>query len=401
MNVLFLTIAFPQSFEHRNIHSDLMEEFAANGHHVYVVCSRERRNGGKSEIEESLGIKVLRLKTLNITRTRNWIEKGISMILLPSIMIRGIKKFFPGIHFDLVLYSTPPITYNTVIKYLKQKYHSIAYLLLKDITPQNAVDLGLLRHGSYLWKYFRIKEKQLYSISDFIGCMSPANIKFLLENNQDIPPGKVEICANSMRIRERILSMPIEKIRSKYNIPRNKVVILYGGNLGKPQGIWFLLDVLKANNKNPRIYFLIIGSGTEYEIIKNSIRDNNYSNVSLMDYIPKKEYDEILRAADIGLLFLDKRFTIPNFPTRVLDYLEHNLPVLAATDSATDIGEIIEINKCGYGVLHGDLDSFQSRLNSLIADVDLRNQMGTNARLLFEREYSTGKAYSTIMAHSK
>jgi glycosyltransferase involved in cell wall biosynthesis len=376
-----------------------MEEFSANGHNVFVVCSRERRYGKKSELEESQGIKVLRLKTLNITRTRNWIEKGLSMILLPSIMIQGINKFLPDIHFDLVLYSTPPITYNKIIKYLKHKYHSTAYLLLKDITPQNAVDMALLHKGSILWRYFRRKEKQLYAISDFIGCMSPANIKFLLSHNHHLPPEKIEICANSMRLRERNVTTSIKKIKSKYEIPSNKVVVLYGGNLGKPQGIGFLLEILKVNHDNSKIFFLIIGSGTEYEIIKNNIENNNYSNVSLKEYIPKKEYDEILQIADIGLLFLDKRFTIPNFPTRILDYMEFKLPIIAATDSNTDIGSIIEFNKCGFGVLHGDISSFQNRLQILLSDDSLRNQMGNNARALFEKEYTTFKAYQTIINH--
>ena len=399
MNVLFLTIAFPQSFDHRNIHSDLMEEFSVNGHKVFVVCSRERRHGKKSELEESGEIKVLRLKTLNITSTTNWIEKGLSMVLLPYIMIRGIKKFFPFIQYDLVLYSTPPITYNKVIKYLNRKYNSISYLLLKDITPQNAVDLGVIKKGSLIWKYFRREEKQLYALSDFIGCMSPANVNYLLNNNPQIPPAKVEICANSMRIRELDILSDKDSLKTKYGIPINKTVILYGGNLGKPQGISFLLDVLKANQGNQNIYFVIIGNGTEYNVIKENIKYNDYSNVGIQDFIPKKGYNEILQISDIGLLFLDKRFTFPNFPTRILDYMEFRLPTIAATDSVTDIGSIIESNKCGFGVLHGDIVSFQTRLQTLLADEALRKQMGYNSRALFEKDYTTFKAYQTIYKH--
>ena len=149
MNILFITIAYPKTPESRNIYSDLMEEFVANGHNVTVVCSLERRYGENSKMEEINGIRVLWLKFLNITKTKNWLEKGLSMIFLPYIMIRGIKKFIPDKHFDLLLYSTPPITYSETIKYIKTKYHSITYLLLKDITPQNAVDMGLLKKNSF------------------------------------------------------------------------------------------------------------------------------------------------------------------------------------------------------------------------------------------------------------
>lgn len=396
MNILFITIAYPKSPESRNIYSDLMEEFVLNGHNVTVVCSLERRYGENSRIEVVNGISILWLKALNITQTKNWIEKGLSMILLPYLMIRGIKKFFHEKHFDLLLFSTPPITYSKTIKYIKNKYHSIAYLLLKDITPQNAVDMGLIKKNSFLWKYFRHKEKQLYEISDFIGCMSPANIQFLLKDNPQISPEKVNICANSMRIRE-VVKINKELIRNEFDIPTDRIVLLYGGNLGKPQGINFLLEILQENRNNANIFFLIIGHGTEYPAIKNNIDKNKYTNVKLINYLPKNKYNAILQIADIGLVLLDKKFTIPNFPGRVLDYMEFNVPIIAATDTTTDVGLILEKNNCGFGVLHGDLDSFQECLDILLSDTGLRKKMGFNARSLFEREYSTEKAYSTIL----
>jgi aspartate 1-decarboxylase len=54
--------------------------------------------------------------------------------------------------------------------------------MLKDIFPQNAVDLGMIKTTgikSLLYKYFRRKEKGLYFISDRIGCMSQANVDYV------------------------------------------------------------------------------------------------------------------------------------------------------------------------------------------------------------------------------
>lgn len=55
------------------------------------------------------------------------------------------------------------------------------YFLLKDIFPQNAVDLGFLSKAGLkrsIYKYFRKKEIELYKISDYIGCMSNTNYIF-------------------------------------------------------------------------------------------------------------------------------------------------------------------------------------------------------------------------------
>lgn len=40
----------------------------------------------------------------------------------------------------------------------------------------------------------------MYRISDWIGCMSPANVKYVMEHNKEITPSKVEICPNSYEV---------------------------------------------------------------------------------------------------------------------------------------------------------------------------------------------------------
>ena len=86
---------------------------------------------------------ILRLKIGNIQKV-NSIEKGISTILIEPLFINGIKKYFSNVRFDLVLYATPPITFAKVIKFIKKRDRAKSYLMLKDIFPQNSLDLGML-----------------------------------------------------------------------------------------------------------------------------------------------------------------------------------------------------------------------------------------------------------------
>ena len=88
--------------------------------------------------------------------------------MLETQYISAIKKYFSNIKFDLILYSTPPVTLVRPIKFIKKRDNAKTYLLLKDIFPQNAVDMGILgRKGikGLLYKYFRKKEKMLYALS--------------------------------------------------------------------------------------------------------------------------------------------------------------------------------------------------------------------------------------------
>lgn len=95
-----------------------------------------------------------------------------------------------------------PITLNLPVQYSKKKFNAKTYLMLKDIFPQNAVDLQMFKKSSLIYKYFRHKEKQLYNLSDKIGCMSQGNIDYLLRHNKFISKDKVEIFYNSIHIEE-------------------------------------------------------------------------------------------------------------------------------------------------------------------------------------------------------
>ena len=92
---------------------------------------------------------------------------------------------------------------------------------------------------------------------------------------------------------------------------------MYGGTLGKPQGIDFLIRCLQSQSDNLNIYFLIVGDGTEYHKIESFLIKSSQSNVKLLRQLPKEDYDSLVGACDVGMIFLDYRFTIPNFPSRV------------------------------------------------------------------------------------
>lgn len=400
MNILFLTISHITDLNASGIYTDLMREFRDKGHEVYIVSPIERKYKSHTFLKKEDGITLLKVKTFNLQKT-NFIEKGIGTLAIEYQFYSAIKKYFPDIDFDLVLYSTPPITFTKVVKNIKKRYQAQSYLLLKDIFPQNAVDIGLFRKGGLLHRFFRRKERKLYEVSDYIGCMSPANVEFVLKHNKSISPSKVEVCPNSIKMKMANALSDDEKktIKKKHNIPSEATLFVYGGNLGKPQGLDFLLRVLESNNGKTDRFFLIVGSGTEFTKIKNRFDVNQPSNALLLSELPKEEYDKVVQTGDVGLIFLDPRFTIPNYPSRLLSYLEHKIPVLMAIDKNTDIGKIAERNGYGLWCENGDLITFNSLLNKLAADSSLRRQMGEKGYKFLEENYTVDKSYEIIMKH--
>jgi glycosyltransferase involved in cell wall biosynthesis len=395
MNVLFLTIARINSLEDRGVYTDLLREFKKEGHDIYVVSPLERREKKKTNLLNGNSGMILNIQTLNIQKT-NVIEKGIATLAVEYQFLLGIKKYFSNIKFDLIIYSTPPITFSKVITYIKKKDNALSYLLLKDIFPQNAIDMGMIKAGSLIHKFFLKKEKKLYEISDVIGCMSDANKKFVLTHNTNIPPNKVEVNPNSIFPLE--IHQTFEEkgnIKKKYGLPTDKKVFVYGGNLGRPQGVDFVMETISATIRDD-VFFLVIGTGTEFNRIKKWFEISQPKNAKLMKGLPKDDYEILLRACDVGMLFLHKDFTIPNFPSRLLSYLENRLPVLAATDTNTDVGIVIEKAKCGYWVLSGDQNAMQEAINKFCCDNKNYLKMKENAFVLLKTEFNVNLSYLLI-----
>ena len=197
LNVLFLTLVRIENVLEKGIYTDLMRKFRDEGHSVYIVTPRERKYGKKTKLVERDGVKILGVKTLNIQKT-NIVEKGIGTLLIELQYKSAIKKYLKEVKFDLGLYSTPPITFTKVVKFLKKENPNIiSYLLLKDIFLQNAVDIGMFSKKSLFYKFFRKKEIELYKNSDYIGCMSPANVK----------PAFDEVLGNKQSLKKECLAL--------------------------------------------------------------------------------------------------------------------------------------------------------------------------------------------------
>ena len=400
MNVLFLTLLDFNSIDENNIYRDLLREFAKHGHRLFVISPVERRKKIDTKIIKTNNATILKLKIGNTQKT-NIIEKGISTVSIEPQFIAGIKKYFSNVKFDLVIYSTPPITFCNAIEFVKKRDGAKTYLLLKDIFPQNAVDIEMISKTGIkgiIYKIFRNKEKKLYRISDFIGCMSQANVNYVVKHNREVSLDKVEICPNSVEVIDMSVDEKIRKdIRNKYGIPINKKVFVYGGNLGKPQGIEFMIECLRSQENNEDAFFLIVGDGTEFHKIEAYIKNDKPKNVKLMKRLPKEDYDKMVGACDVGMIFLDHRFTIPNFPSRLLSYMQAKIPVLAVTDKNTDVGSEIVNGKFGWWCESNSINSFNSKVCE-ITNSDLK-EMGSNGYHYLITNYSVRISYEKIIKH--
>ncbi|MDG1709827.1 MAG: glycosyltransferase family 4 protein [Schleiferiaceae bacterium] len=354
--ILFITIVRIDSIEESGHTSDLISKLSSEGYDITVICPIERRFGLRSRIINSNGVKIIQVKSLNIQKA-NILEKMISTFFIEFLFIGAFLRNCKNQTFDLGIFTTPPIFTTNFIKFIGKKNIKVKYLLLRDIFPQNALDLNMTKKYSPFYLYSRLIEKKLYKIVDFIGCMSNANLDYILTHN-NIDKSKLEIIPDSIDISK----YPGKEIE----IEKNELKLIYGGNLGVPQNPELIAEFITKIELLNNISFKIIGSGTKFKFLEDYIISKKIRKTKILAQLPKAEYFKELQAADIGLIFLNERFTIPNYPSRMLDYLYFDLAIISNTDINTDITDFIKKAKvgcCFYGFK--DLEKMISEIKKL------------------------------------
>ena len=397
MKIIFLAIAYQDTAISYSLYNDLMIELNKT-HEVLVVAPVYTK--GKVGIQIESGVKVIRVQTLPLFNV-NKFYKGIANLLLPYQYRKALSQNNILMDFDLVIMPTPPISLINLAIDLKKKSRAQLYLILRDIFPQNAIDLDIMSKKSFVYRQFRKQEKKCYRFSDQIGCMSPANISYILKHNPEVDAEKLHLLPNWSSLPDSYQEEIDEKeIREKYNLG-NKKVLLYGGNLGKPQKVENIIELARICTDITSAIFFIVGDGTERKKVEDLIAAYQLDNVKLIKKLPKYEYVKIVKMAYLGLISLNEKFTIPNFPSKVLAYMAAKKPVLASLDENTDFGDILEASGVGFWGKAGNPEGLKKLLLQMISNPERCKEMGEKGYQYMAANLLPEHAAHTIISHTE
>lgn len=398
MRVLYIATSFPEPNKGATIYTDLAEALHEAGHEITVAVSEQARNLSQTQMKKERGFDVLRVVTGNYYDV-GLIEKGITTLRIPTLMKKGISQYLSDRKFDFILYEAPPVTNASLVSWGKKKFQCSSYLMLKDIFPQNAADIGIMNKSSPVFKFFKHKEKRLYESADIIGCMSKANKEYIVNHNPWLNEVKIELFPNTKKITHST-DLVKQEMRHKYSIPQDTCVFLFGGNMGKPQYVDLLCKAIIDCKDDEDVFFLFVGRGTDRYKLEETIKSEEIKNAIVIENLPRDQYEQITKESDVGLIILDPRFTIPNYPSRILSYMEYSKPVIAATDRSTDLKELVESSKCGEWVWSGDKDGFVEVIRRFSRSSSLKN-MGSNGRRYLENNFSLKSSVDILEKHFK
>lgn len=382
MNILYLSAVPFKIDKNPSIYTDLIQELDNFGDQITVVSIDSSLKPFQIKEVREKNIDLIYIGSFQLYNV-NIFRKGLSILSLPFFMRRAVKKLDLK-KYELILYETPPITWAGIVKEIKKKNKIKSFLMLKDIFPQNAVDIELMKKDSLIFKYFKRKEKLLYEVSDYIGCMSNGNVDYILENNPEISKEKVYYFPNTKK----------DTGNGNIDFEKEKLQFVYGGNMGLPQGVLNIAPAISYFKNDRDIEFIFVGKGTEWSKINEYFKEQK--NVKVLESLPREEYEKLLSSCDAGFILLDSRFTIPNYPSRTLAYLEKGIPIIAATDRNTDIKDLIQDNDIGLWSCSDDINSLIENIKIMKKNNEKRKEFSKNARELFLKEFQVEKSVELL-----
>jgi len=381
--------------------SSLMNELALSlvdrGHKISVLtCKPQNRVKEGTEHNYSLvsnenNVTVIRVPIPKI-HANSLVTRGINTVLLPSVLYSRTPKTIRYDNYDGIIVYSPPVSLGLAAKKIAVLNDAPMILMLRDIFPQNAIDLGILK-SKLVIKYFEHVERKLYEASDYILAQSYENRQFLCERKQ-LDEGKVGVLYNWVDS-SKYYRNETTNFRDKFRLDGKKVCV-FAGTIGPSQGLEKLLSVARLVGDND-VLFLFVGNGREKDNLMKKAKSMQLTNVRFEDYVEPDEYPSLLKSVQLGLVSLSENNHTPIVPGKLLGYMAAGIPIMAFLNKeSTDTMRIIDESGCGEYVTDGDIDTFSKKMRVMLSDDDLRITMGNNGRKYVETSFSVVNAAEEV-----
>jgi len=374
---------------------DLSAEFAEQGHEVtMMVASPELEMPFR--IEEWRGVRVVRLKALK-TKDVGYVRRTINEFLMPFAMLRNLRKSpLAAEKWDGVVWYSPTIFLGPMVSALKCASSCRSYLIIRDIFPEWAADMGLMGRG-LPYRVFKAIANYQYSVADVIGVQTPGNRSYFTDWLKG-PNRRVEVLQNWLA------NAPAAgcSISVDQTALTGRKIFVYAGNMGVAQGMGILLELAEHLKQRSDIGFLFVGRGSDAQRLRAEAKQRALDNVVFFDEIDPDEIPGLYAQCHVGLVALDPRHKTHNIPGKFLSYMQAGLPVLASINPGNDLVELISAEQVGRVCTDTSVESMASNALELIESLDtdsgFKNRCERLASRLFSPEVAVKQIVSALQA---
>jgi glycosyltransferase involved in cell wall biosynthesis len=373
---------------------DLSLEFIKQGHQI-TVLTPDSDITVPWLIEQMNGVQVLRLRSPK-TKDVSYLRRAIGEFLMPLVMQRNFKKStLSDTKWDGVIWYSPTIFLGPMANSLKKQHSCRSYLIVRDIFPEWAVDMGILGRG-LAYKIFKIIERYQYNAADVIGVQTPANLAYF-DSQQLRPNRRVEVLQNWLADAAD-LGCSISVANSKL---AGRTIFVYAGNMGVAQGMDILIDVATKLQNKKSIGFLFVGRGSEAPRLERLAKDRGLDNVDFYSEIDPSEITGLYAQCHVGIVALDSRHSTQNIPGKFLSYMLSGLPVLANINPNNDLEKIIITESVGKVCTDYSVNTLITLVNELMNLIREDLDIAMRCKALSKKMFSPESAVCQITASLK
>ena len=395
MNILFLFCYLPPLESNNGLFVQLINDFIKHGHNVCVSTKGEE--GNKTYVHKENGVDVLRIQSHSFTGVSSNVKKALAYQEYAIKQRFYTKKFFNREKFDLIISHSLPPEVAYIVGGLKSFYKCPFYLIQSDYTWQDAVGFGYFSEKSPVARYYQFFEKKMIQLADYIGCPTKGNMKFIRKFYPYVDEVKLDFLPfwqNELEVKPNFqlkVDMGLE----------GKFVVVYGGSIGVAQRVDHIIELAEICQEYKDMVFVILGKGPLLLSVQQMSKNKNLQNVIFKEFLPQDQYLSFLATCDVGLIILNEKTAVPNFPSKALSYLNMRVPILAALDYVTDFGQFMEENEAGLWAHSDDIHALKQKLMDYYHSTNLVENVKEKGYLLFKSQLTTEHAYNVIMNRFK
>ena len=391
MRIALITDTFPPLKTSGAVQlKDLSIEFYRQGHEVTIfVASPDLDKGWHIEMNEC--VQIVRLKSPKI-KDINYIRRTFGELMMPFVMEFNLSRTpISNETWDGVVWYSPSIFLAPFANKIKLSSSCKAYLIIRDIFPEWAVDMGLMRKG-LTYKFFKAIANYQYSVADFIGIQTAGNADYFV-NSKSTPKYKLEVLKNWIADEPDIGCC----INISSSILRGRKIFIYAGNMGVAQGLDVILNLVERLKERGDLGFVFVGRGGEMKRLRKIALDRELSNIIFYGEIDPSEIRGLYAQCHIGLVALDPRHKTHNIPGKFLSYMQAGLPVLANINKGNDLVKIIDDERVGKAVIDNSVDSLELKALELLSNIQTDFGLSQRCRSFAKRFFSPEVAVKQII----
>lgn len=370
---------------------DLSREIVRQGHELTVLLPTPELSTPWA-IEDFDGARVVRLKAPK-TKDIDYVRRTIGEFVMPFSMLRNLRRSpLAAEKWDGVVWYAPTIFLGPIAKALKRQSGCKGYLIIRDIFPEWAVDMGLMGRG-LPYRFFDAVARYQYSVADVIGVQTPGNAGYF--DKWIARPGRrLEVLQNWLGAPA---DMPCSIVVGETALAGRKVFV-YAGNMGVAQGMGVLLELAERMRGRSDVGFLFVGRGSDAQRLREDARARGLDNVVFRDEIHPDEIRNLYAQCHIGLVALDPRHRTHNIPGKFLTYMQSGLPVLASVNAGNDLVGLIEQERVGRAVTDASAETLARVAGELVDAVAGDPGFGERCKTLSARLFSAETAVRQVVA---